>query len=283
MVSLIKRYRDGECRAVWRELDRHRLSVSEYFELDMYPPQTDDDVEEVMCETFERIARNVDRIIERLRDRGYQFESEKGRYGPSESPRAACETKVFEGFDRLRREFEEVRVYNGSSDLFPQSFEWFARIVGAVDLRQASTNSDDNVEPGNQMTVQLGDWDPLVVDPRYALDDVEESDFALLLVPDGGIGFAFEFAPSFEHKADVSGSLNPHFFLPTDRKDPVVIAEGIHLTFTEYLRRIFDRGGFFGVPRVIQTASTKLNEVEPTIFLPNDPIFDRLANELEQF
>ena len=86
----------------------------------------------------------------------------------------------------------------------------------------------------------------------------------------GGLAIPVVFAPSFEHKANVSGAINPCFKLPAATFDPVVHAEGIALPFTTYLRRVFRRGGFSGC-RVGQAGRGPLREVEPGIFLPDHP------------
>ncbi len=86
MTSLAARYVAGEHEAVWAELDRHAdwttpisrgPGLATDFAYRRSP--TPDEVEEVMRMTFERVARNVDRVIERLREVGYRFESEAGR------------------------------------------------------------------------------------------------------------------------------------------------------------------------------------------------------------
>ncbi len=52
-----------------------------------------------------------------------------------------------------------------------------------------------------------------------------------------------------------------------------------------WLRRHMARGGLFGVPLIVRAewASLPLTEVEPAIYLPDHPIFKRLAIGLEPF
>ena len=124
------------------------------------------------------------------------------------------------------------------------------------------------------------------MDIGYGAHQVTDEDAEMHPTIDGGLAWRIQFAPSFEQKAHVSGAVNPTFMLPTQRFDPIVFAEGIRLPFTTYLRRIFQRGGFFGVPRMEADRGhgwLGTREVEQGIFLPDHPIFATLAKDLETF
>ena len=60
MASLATRYRDGEFEAVWRELDRNWLSGMGKFDPDYTRPPTGEEIENIMRQTFDRVARNTD-------------------------------------------------------------------------------------------------------------------------------------------------------------------------------------------------------------------------------
>jgi hypothetical protein len=66
------------------------------------------------------------------------------------------------------------------------------------------------------------------------------------------------------------------------------------MPFTTYLRRVFRRGGFFGVPRPFFRAPKgwgyldradwpPVREVEAGIFLPDHPVFEALAKDMDAF
>ena len=158
----------------------------------------------------------------------------------------------------------------------------------AEDARQAEISRRDR-EPHPQandpVLARLGDWDPLVVDLSMVAQDVgdEEADFAPL--PEGGMAILAEIAPSFEHKANVSGATNPYLRLPNPRIDPMVFGDGGAMPFTSYLRQAFASGGFLGVPHPVRTdtANTPLRTVSPGLSLPDHPIFGELARQMDPF
>jgi len=278
MASLIERYLAGEHEQVWREIDVEYIPLAEIYDQNYGWRVSVNDIDAVMHETFTRVARNVDLLIKRLRELGYQFECELPEYGEAAPPRRPCSSEVFETIDTLRARYKEMSAFQHGSDPFPRAIVRFSEIVGSVDLRQA-WNGDDRIDP---ILSALGDFDPLVVDPEYFANDAEE-DRDIWPTPIGGMGLIAEFAPSFEHKANVSGAENPHFFLPTDRHDPIVMAENIQLTFTGYLRKMFARGGFYGVSRKTRSSDLPLREVETGMYLLDHPAIAELATEMELF
>ena len=364
MRDLLARYEAGDHEGVWSDL---RLLSQLYRAGDptLYPGQpTVDEVEAILRLTFERVARNVDRLIERLAATGYRFECRAGRHGPAVEPRRSATAEVARIASALDERFGDLRAFAPQHDQpapetgpewtpvpvgpSPRALAAFGALVGSVDLRQryprsqwdpviadrqAAPGSDGPDVPGassgstgavhdvlrtlldvteafrdpvadrrraeaeaedarphphadDPVLSRLGDWDPLVVDlSDVALQVTPEDEADLWPMPDGGLALAAEFAPSFEHKADVSGGSGPSFRLPFHGIDPIVHAEGTALPFTTYLRRCFARGGFFGVPRPVRVGSEdlKLREVEPGFVLPDHPIFATLAEGLEPF
>jgi len=308
------------------------------------PPPDRDDVEEVMRLTFERVARNVDRLIERLRDLGHRFECEAGRFDDPLPPQGPVDPGWHEKVESaLRAHLKCLPALRDAPLQVPLALVRFSQIVGRVDLRQrwnepmppetlkamqdkndaapgiasgapppdlelmasarealadwldaipadADTASAAEAEDGrphpngdDAVVSRLGDWDPLMVEPEWVLDEIADPDADLSPAPDGGLGFACAVAPSFETKADVSGLDGWSLYLPSARIDPMLYVEGASLTFTDYLRRTLFRGGVFGVPRLVAPYQGPLREVQPGIRLPNHPVFASLAADLEPF
>lgn len=341
MASLAARYKSGNHAAVWRELDQHWLSVSEQFNLfSASPAPSADEIEDVMRQTFERVAHNTDLVIGRLRDTGYRFECESGRHTDAKPPRTPCQKNHIIAQAAIEGRFGDMPVFQDNIGPFPMALTCFADIVGNVDLRQRypvdknmsfediiaqlpndppidltddmakqmeflaeileKPLPDDPAEKTRLLVIQqedaiahpqaddpvvsrLGDWDPFEFDMDYLLYEISEEEAEMLPKEDGGLALIAEFAASFEHKANVSGASNPAFHFPSNRYDPIVHAEGIKLPFTTYLRRIFSRGGFYGIPRKIRENQVLDHEVEQGIFLPNHPIFKSLAQDLIAF
>ncbi|WP_412555079.1 hypothetical protein [Shimia sp. MIT1388] len=292
--SLVKRYQEGEHEQVWRELDFALLPIKEQFELGFGAHPSQEETHEVITLTFERVARNVDRLVTRLRDIGYQFACEAEAKSPHPPRRPALAAAKLARANSLER-FDDLEV-TGSGP-FPIALSLFAELVGSVDLRQHVTD-DQLDEPSDPILKTLGDWDPLEVDFDFLQYEIGEEEAELHPLPEGGLALQPAFAGSFEHKANISGAWNPNLRLPSYRVDPMVFAEGIALPFTTYLRKTFARGGFFGTPRPFFRARSfgdrsayylsenkwpKLKEVEPGIFLPEHTSFAKLAQDLEAF
>ncbi|WP_294221142.1 hypothetical protein [uncultured Shimia sp.] len=292
--SYVKRYQEGEHEQVWRELDFFLLPIKEQFEHGQGAHPGVEESHEIITLTFERVARNVDRLASRLRDIGYQFACEAEAKSPRPPRRPALAAAKLARTNTLER-FDDLEV-TGSGP-FPIALSLFAELVGSVDLRQHVTD-DQLDEPLDPILKTLGDWDPLEVNFDFLQYEIGEEEAELLPLPEGGLALQPAFAGSFEHKANISGAWNPNLRLPSYRVDPMVFAEGIALPFTTYLRKTFARGGFFGTPRPFFRARSfgdksgyylsenkwpKLNEVEPGIFLPEHKSFAKLAQDLEAF
>ena len=92
-----------------------------------------------MRETFARVARNTDRVIERLRDIGYRFECEVGRYQEAVPPRSPA-SDVAELSALIEAQYGALASYSHLPGPFPIALLWFERIVGRVDLTQRETD-----------------------------------------------------------------------------------------------------------------------------------------------
>ncbi|MEM9343360.1 MAG: hypothetical protein AAGA87_09955 [Pseudomonadota bacterium] len=359
MTSLATRYAQGDHEAVWRELNPnigHRAPGEppvDYDELFARHRPTLDEIEDVMRQTFERVALNTDRLIERLRDTGYRFECEAGRRRSEPMPpRSPCGQDCSDLKSALEERFGDIPWFQYEPDSvhepthpFPMALELFGEIVGTVDLSQRheylpsfdesiadferlietdpefadlmnkpvppgiadfvermqeglddnglSTNARDEAvrlldsiphpHADDPVLSRLGDWDPLQVVFDYAAFQIRNEDLEMYPVPGGGIALHGEIAQGWAHKANISGASNVDVRFPSVERDPIVYAEGIRLPFSFYLRRMFARGGFYGTPSDHRRDELSLREVEPGIFLPDHPIFETLARDLEPF
>lgn len=130
MASLASRYAAGEHEQVWREINAEDLPLEERYALRGVPSEAD--VEDVMRQTFERVARNVDRLIERLPELGYRFESEAGRYAVPLPPRRPCGDHCVKAKASVEDRLDDP-VFD---DAWPLALSVFGDVVGIVDLRQ---------------------------------------------------------------------------------------------------------------------------------------------------
>lgn len=337
MASFSRRYEKGAHEAVWEELNLawtsfgDRSSPSE----ETTTPAIDlEDAEDVMRQTFERVARNTDRLIERLRDTGYRFECEASRFGPSHPPRRPANLDAANKW--LEAQFGAHPIHGRALCQMPLALQRCADIAGSIDLTQEypdqpdlygsddmpdlsdtlglfidddslaemdrilgdtrapkpfentahqpqSAYEDQTRHPSENDPVlaRLGDWDPLQIDFAYLESDLTDPDSEQEI--DNEMVWNAEFAASFEHKADVSGAINPWLAFPQTALDPIVNAEGHALTFTNYLRHAFRNGGFLGIPRRVHAGQQLENEIAPGLYLPKHEIFQKLADGLEPF
>jgi hypothetical protein len=136
MVSLHARYLAGEHEAVWAEINRGWAGYGETYAAEVQRHYTIDrtDAEAVAVETFARVARNADRVIERLRETGYRFECESGRDEPERPPRRPADLTDVTSF--LEDTFGDHSLYDAQLSPLPPALSAFANIVGTLDLRQ---------------------------------------------------------------------------------------------------------------------------------------------------
>ncbi|MEP3345947.1 MAG: hypothetical protein ABJN34_01775 [Litoreibacter sp.] len=120
-MSLHKRYMSGETEDVWRDIERTHDAA---------------DIEAVMRETYGRVSRNVDIIIERLRETGYRFESESGRHGEGLAPHRKISVHLGNAEDVLEERFGDLPALTYASTFLPTALHFFALVVGVIDLRQ---------------------------------------------------------------------------------------------------------------------------------------------------
>lgn len=142
MTSFAKKYAAGQFAELWREMDQNWASFSESIAFEQGSnwqrsfTVDREDAEDVLRQTFERVAHNSDLLIQRLRETGYRFECESGRYGPPVSPRQSAVDQVALCKASLEADFGDLYVFDKDLSPFPLALERFGQIVGTLDLVQ---------------------------------------------------------------------------------------------------------------------------------------------------
>lgn len=215
-MTLLQRYRNGEHKTVWDEMasgiDKFGNSISQ------------EDAEAVATETMQRVRRNIETIIERLIDTGYEFgitfNGEENRYA---EPFRSEPDNAEQNIAYLESTFGEL----------PLSLKMFWRVVGAVCLvgrypDWAETVDETSIDALWITPADSGEFE------LYEQEDGEE--FVLPLAPD-------QFA-----KAVVSGGAPYGIALPCATTD-AIFTDWHGTTFVNYLRICFEWGGFPGFAR----------------------------------
>jgi hypothetical protein len=219
------RYTAGEHQRVWKEL------------VALGPAVRDDahaaDALAVAYETMERVAANVDTLIDRLTKLKYQPSASRPRQRPTA------------GIQKTLINFEKQTA------VMPLSVRVFFEVVGEVNL----IGAHPSIAPRNGEVAP----DPLVVEAfdegMVEYDEDQEQPEALMIAPDD------------LHKANTSGGDPYEIAIPDPRADGLVLNERHKLLFVDYLRLCFKFGGFPGyegrvfVPPEIEMLSSDLREL----------------------
>lgn len=211
------RYQAGEHICVWRELTALGASVR--------APALIDDAWAVAEETMTRVATNIDRIIERLTNRSYQFDV----YPDGTAPLATLPAHGRPDTALLADVVElEQRV-----GPIPLSLRAFWQVVGTVSLI------------GRALEGWPDYGDPLFVSPPdYALFELRKHGPG----EDSGGTFMCGLAPDVLHKDNLSGGPEYAIALPNPSADATFEREWRGIGFVPYLRvAILDWGGFPGL------------------------------------
>ena len=216
-MSYYDRYMQGE--EVWPELIAFGGRVRD--------GELRGDVDRVTGEIVDRMRWNVEQVVLRLHELGYQF----GAYDGSE------EIPYYEGPFRLAaakdlRVLSKVEKTYGPLPLLLHA--WYSKI-GLVDLM--GFHPDWTVEYP----------DPLVVS-RLDQDGIAD-EYDGWQMEDDGTKFRLSVAPDFFHKANVSGGPPYGFELPNECVDGRFVEEPDYSYFYNYLKRCIKWGGFPGVAK----------------------------------
>lgn len=179
------------------------------------------DAVDVGRETMGRVRQNVERLVERLRDIGYQFAAPDAVFTPPAADIGA-----------------QLDDLEGTIGALPLALRCWYEQVGQVNLNGHHPEWDYDYP------------DPLVVEApiEYVLSEYE------LWVADRGTeweraGFEIDLAPDYLHKANVSGGAPYEMAVPDRGVDGLLLGECHDTTFVNYLRICFRWGGFPGWDR----------------------------------
>jgi hypothetical protein len=212
--SWLERYEAGDHVQVWTEITTAglRLRGSEEW----------DEAVRVARETMRRARANVERLIQRLPQLGYEFEAPERVFQPAARDAAS-------GVDEL-----EAKI-----GTLPLSLRFWYEQVGSVNLVGTHPEWDYDYT------------DPLVVEAPidYILTEYEDWEADQGSEWDTGAPFRVDIAPDFLHKADVSGGGPYAIEVPSELVDAPLLEEFHQTTFVNYLRISFRWGGFPGWER----------------------------------
>jgi hypothetical protein len=227
MTSLYERFRSGDCKRVWQELNQlgEKGFAPAYFE----------DVQAVVNETMLRTRYNLDLLYKVLQDNGYQFEHpEEARLLPAYNT------------DHLLNRLKTAVSPVGH---LPLSICEFYKTVGSVDFTWSWEL--EAYFPFNQLytdaivVFKLQDATELV--EEQIADWSEENEYRLTVEEETE---GLWLAPDHYHKDNVSGGSGYNLALTQtpsiDAAFPVDNEMGYQTTFVEYLRLCFKWAGFPG-------------------------------------
>ncbi len=215
-MSYLQRYLAGDHQAVWRDLAGLDHATC--------APDIVADAEAVAVATMERVAIDIDRLVDRLTNRGYAFglypdgETVPGFRAPRVKPHAGL--------------MPDALALHEAVGPLPLSLRIFWEVVGEVSLV--------GLAPDGGMPDYA---DPLWVEgPAIGLADLADAEFS------DDEGFFCPIAPDLLHKDNVSGGSSYAVSLPDGGFDALVRDEWHGIDFIPYLRTaILDWGGFPGL------------------------------------
>ncbi len=234
MAALLEHYMAGEHLPVWAEI--RRLSP-----LQTGHPSTADAIA-VVYEAMRRARANVETIVSRLHNLGYEFASALPAHNPPDPD-------VNRALSRLERLCGNI----------PLALRAWYEIVGSVCL-MGSHPELAFYSPSVLRDPPEKYSDPLMVLPVQAAIAELESWRGDEQTPVGWSP-AMPIAPDDYHKENVSGGAPYEIRVPSSEVDPPLLNEWHNTTFVNYLRICFQRGGFPGWERYEKRPHTLLQEL----------------------
>jgi len=236
MPTFLDRYRSGEHESVWTELLANGNDIR-------HEPIFSDGLA-VAYETMIRARENIERLIPRLHNLGYIFESPLSSADPLDDvvyapPRPDVQERIAE----LER----------PAGVLPLSLRAWYEVVGTVNFKGTHPDWPDAL------------LDPLVV---YSVErSLDWYHFMVGEVDAGDRGFETIIAPDDYHKSHMSGGPPYAIRLPTYAVDALLLYEWHNTTFVNYLRICFRWGGFPGFARCTNRPTRDLTHLSADLLL----------------
>ncbi len=232
MGELLERYRQGDCERVWEELYALGPAVRRG---DLYP-----DAEAVAMETMRRVCHNIELLIPRLEELGYEF----GYAWMEEENPTADATWIAEQPARFTPPpsaiSEQIQRFEEQAGLMPLSLRAFYREVGGVNFVGRHPAWEQLFEAHRTHGIVPSNLDPLVVWGFELIDQYYES-------LDEESPFQLPIAADYELKYDISGA-GPYWIeMPDAAADVLLLGEWHQTTFVNYLRICLRYGGLPGM------------------------------------
>lgn len=227
--DLLARYLRGGYRLVWDELRAHDSLGGDLLE----------EARAVAKETMTRVARNADRLHERLAGSGW-----RPLYGETRtSPRAEDQ--------EVMRRIEET-----TDAPLPVSLRAFWETVGGINFIWDYQSGE---APDLGVDLPMDEMDPLCVDAPEIVTHVFEGweEQWSGIEPELSDPFDLDLAPDYLHKANISGGAPYGMELPFLGVDPIFANEAHELPFVDYLRLCFRWAGFPRLERHADRASVR--------------------------
>ncbi|MDY0990400.1 hypothetical protein SOM12_23430 [Flavobacterium sp. CFBP9031] len=224
-MTFYQRYLNGETKEVYDDISK--------LGKDAFLSNNINDIEQVLTETFERVAYNLNIIYKELVNIDYLFKTEfQFNFDrPLVNP--------LPNTDSLLKELDEsVKPFG----FVPLSLKMFYKIVGACNFGWDYDKNEDFIwECADPIQViSLDDLVSIATD-EYALETFQE-----YYEDDGFI--SLELSPDYFHKDNISGGA-PYSLQITSKQsiDSQFLYEEHNTTFIDYLRICFENCGF---PRI---------------------------------
>ncbi len=277
MATFVERYRDGEREQVWAELVALGKTVRE--------EPLFDDAWDVARETMTRARTNVELLLERLKQIGYQFERPDRVFWPAQ-PGVSARIDEFEqevgpvplslrAWCEVVGEVAFVGIYPRLAYYASSVTPWFANMIKSGTLESQKCDDvrqqigmpsidpamlefakrlvqEEKEKPGWKLAQQLGAQAKVVSDPLVVA-------FLHELTPDWHRAwqeeiedpqeepFTVTIAPDRELKSGYSGGAGYEIRLPDSSADGPLLNEDHQTTFVNYLRISFQWAGFPGL------------------------------------
>jgi hypothetical protein len=238
--NFLQRYQSGEREQVWADLTALKTAIQDE---PLYS-----DAQAVARETMRRVRHNIETLMPRLRDLGYEFSY---AWGVKDSRFSLDEAREMEEKYPVYREPDcdvagQIMEIERRFGILPLSLRAFYDVVGEVDfIGSHPTWPYERLDPLNVLSagpvLELDDW-------AHWSDDKEG---------DGSCNLPI--APDEYHKYRYSGGVPYAVPCLNNVADASLLHEWHETTFVNYLRICFRWGGFPGWERIVQRPEQELS------------------------